>query len=473
MTKTCSIPNCEWKVEARGMCIKHYQRWKLGYSGDKLNSPVIGVKPGQEGNCTIAKCQNPVRRHAMCDAHYRRWLKGDRGEVLERPLHGPGKNTCILCGKPVVGFGYCATHYRRLKRGTPLDGVKPKPVKVVPEKPAKRTKLPRYANLDRLIEYKGGKCHRCGISFHRSVYDFHHISPESKVDSVKNMIAYFGLSTETMAEADKCILLCVNCHRIEHFANEWEETEAKLIEHDVISFSPPVCKFDNCDRLAVALGYCDFHWSQQHRGESLSEKPSRNCERKTVGECSVVSCTRAAKTRGMCGAHYKRWLKNDGDISPDTPIKGSGVVCKVYGCNRPVRAGGYCNAHYIRVKDGKDLTAPIANRYAGAKCIVVGCDNEINGKGAHGYCSSHYKSYVRRDFWETVIEKKGGVCQRCGRAYHAVVFDLHHRDKSQKSFTVSVGIGRLSKGKLMDEAEKCDLLCANCHRMEHFDGSNL
>jgi predicted HNH restriction endonuclease len=72
----------------------------------------------------------------------------------------------------------------------------------------RRTKL-------KLIAYKGGKCERCGYSKpFPSVYDFHHKDPTKKD---------FGLgegSVKAFArmkkEADKCALLCKNCHAEVH-----------------------------------------------------------------------------------------------------------------------------------------------------------------------------------------------------------------------------------------------------------------
>lgn len=65
------------------------------------------------------------------------------------------------------------------------------------------------------IEYKGGKCLRCGYSDTSfvAVFDFHHLDPKQKDFSISNS----SKSWEKISkELDKCILLCANCHRIEH-----------------------------------------------------------------------------------------------------------------------------------------------------------------------------------------------------------------------------------------------------------------
>ena len=55
-------------------------------------------------------------------------------------------------------------------------------------------------------------------------------------------------------------------------------------------------------------------------------------------------------------------------------------------------------------------------------------------------------------------------CKQCGYDKHPRALDFHHRDRSQKLFAVSsfkcVGLKRV-----LAEIEKCDVLCANCHRI--------
>jgi formate-dependent nitrite reductase cytochrome c552 subunit len=51
---------------------------------------------------------------------------------------------------------------------------------------------------------------------------------------------------------------------------------------------------------------------------------------------------------------------------------------------------------------------------------------------------------------------------------HPAVLDLHHRDPSAKKFTVAEGVRAItSLEKITAEIEKCDVICANCHRKLH------
>ncbi len=53
---------------------------------------------------------------------------------------------------------------------------------------------------------------------------------------------------------------------------------------------------------------------------------------------------------------------------------------------------------------------------------------------------------------------------------HPGVLDFHHRDPSTKEASlanvVSSGWG---KKRIIEEVEKCDVLCSNCHRKLHYD----
>jgi len=65
----------------------------------------------------------------------------------------------------------------------------------------------------KLVEYKGGKCANCGYDKCIEALDFHHVNPLEKDFTIGGKSWAF----ETLRkEADKCILLCRNCHIEEH-----------------------------------------------------------------------------------------------------------------------------------------------------------------------------------------------------------------------------------------------------------------
>lgn len=64
-----------------------------------------------------------------------------------------------------------------------------------------------------LVEYKGGKCIKCGYDKCVNSLEFHHIDPTKKDFTISGK----SWSIERLKkEADKCILVCSNCHKEIH-----------------------------------------------------------------------------------------------------------------------------------------------------------------------------------------------------------------------------------------------------------------
>lgn len=78
-----------------------------------------------------------------------------------------------------------------------------------------------------------------------------------------------------------------------------------------------------------------------------------------------------------------------------------------------------------------------------------------------------YRDRLRKDKIKA-IGYLGGKCMDCGQSFedHPSVFDFHHRDPSEKKRKPSALFG-CTWEKLKAELDKCDLLCANCHRIRH------
>ena len=60
-------------------------------------------------------------------------------------------------------------------------------------------------------------------------------------------------------------------------------------------------------------------------------------------------------------------------------------------------------------------------------------------------------------------------CQDCGDNFHPWVMELDHREGTIKAAAVA---NLVSKGctdaRLLEEIDKCDVVCANCHRMRTY-----
>ena len=75
------------------------------------------------------------------------------------------------------------------------------------------------------------------------------------------------------------------------------------------------------------------------------------------------------------------------------------------------------------------------------------------------------KREKRREIVQGHLEENG--CIRCGETDPRVL-DFHHRDPSQKVMGVSRMVYvAVTEEMLLEEIQKCDVLCANCHRIVH------
>jgi hypothetical protein len=78
-------------------------------------------------------------------------------------------------------------------------------------------KAKRLARWFEVFKYKGAACTHCGISDYGrpAIYEYHHIDPKLKTGSVSTLMSSASDAT-LYAEVDKCILVCANCHNVEH-----------------------------------------------------------------------------------------------------------------------------------------------------------------------------------------------------------------------------------------------------------------
>jgi len=111
----------------------------------------------------------------------------------------------------------------------------------------------------------------------------------------------------------------------------------------------------------------------------------------------------------------------------------------------------YCNKHYP------------PGDFGVAKTIV----DKVYRRRKCRYCYRATKQRLidRYASWLDEIKRSRG-CKMCNIT-DSRVLDFHHRESESKLFTVggfrnSIGIERVK-----DEIKKCDIVCANCHRILH------
>lgn len=111
----------------------------------------------------------------------------------------------------------------------------------------------------------------------------------------------------------------------------------------------------------------------------------------------------------------------------------------------------YCNKAYPESSFGVALTTP-AKTYRRWKCC---------------HCYRDTKQALIRRYFQWLGEyKRSRGCGRCG-VTDPRVLDFHHKSDEDKEF----GIGEFRRAvgfdRIKEEVKKCDVVCANCHRILH------
>lgn len=63
-----------------------------------------------------------------------------------------------------------------------------------------------------------------------------------------------------------------------------------------------------------------------------------------------------------------------------------------------------------------------------------------------------------------IAELKKGPCVDCGQTFHPVCMDFDHLNPETKTRNISA-MAQQSKETILAEIAKCELVCANCHRL--------
>ena len=106
-------------------------------------------------------------------------------------------------------------------------------------------------------------------------------------------------------------------------------------------------------------------------------------------------------------------------------------------------------------------------------------DPEVHKAKHKEYSKKHYEGNKEKIIATSLENKKKAraewqifkgtlACQKCGQN-HPATLDFHHtvRDKSNRKINQLTKAGAYQQAK--QELEKCTVLCANCHRIHHYN----
>lgn len=137
--------------------------------------------------CSIEWCLYNVEAKGFCHVHYRRMRLGID---MQKPIENKTiKRVCVECGVKTFQL----RHNRCKKHGAKY-----------------RRKIVRKL----IVELFHNECSECKGKFDPVVFDFHHTA----TDKDKAIATYLaGSKLENLYdELSKCVMLCANCHRLEH-----------------------------------------------------------------------------------------------------------------------------------------------------------------------------------------------------------------------------------------------------------------
>lgn len=142
--------------------------------------------------------------------------------------------------------------------------------------------------------------------------------------------------------------------------------------------------------------------------------------------------------------------------------------CSFDGCEKHAWEGGLCNAHYEYMRRRKHDPL-IGTRKPGPKSKYTEEEKSERAKISTAAWrernpDKHRAIGLRRHAKarEFVASLKDKPCTDCGIKYPYYVMQFDHLPGEQKEFTI--GTHRtLPKEVLIAEANKCDVVCANCH----------
>lgn len=85
------------------------------------------------------------------------------------------------------------------------------------------------------------------------------------------------------------------------------------------------------------------------------------------------------------------------------------------------------------------------------------------------YVSKAKLSNQRKSEWLREIKNLYKIaCVECGYDKHVEALDFHHKDRETKSFDINQAKSQ-SKKAIIEELNKCEVLCANCHRIRTYN----
>lgn len=188
---------CKQKTRNKKFCSK-------SCSASYNNKHISRSRMKKQGRCFTCSCICPKRRK-YCDKCFPLYLQEKKRKIIDRMEKFCPKCKIVLSidkfsfSKSKKGFlPYCKSCYSEYVYN-------------------------RYRDFKQCcVDYKGGKCEKCGYDKCLAAMEFHHLDKNTKDFEIGKLrfTSWWKNKDFVIRELDKCQLLCSNCHKEEHSLRE-------------------------------------------------------------------------------------------------------------------------------------------------------------------------------------------------------------------------------------------------------------
>jgi hypothetical protein len=159
----------------------------------------------------------------------------------------------------------------------------------------------------KVIEMMGGKCARCGYCRNYAALEFHHLDPSKKEINISGN-GIKGSWKRLMAELQKCILICSNCHREEHHQDMFMLPESSIELNRILNLEVhPTGNCPTCGTEVFNTKYCSHACSCDSRRRA--KRPDREELERLIKTMPFVQI---GKKYGVSDNAVRKWAEHYG-----------------------------------------------------------------------------------------------------------------------------------------------------------------
>lgn len=162
-----------------------------------------------------------------------------------------------------------------------------------------------------LIILMGGGCKLCGYKKNIAALDFHHLNPETKKFKLDIRVLASTEMSKLLKEAEKCIVVCSNCHRELHNPQYNISDLKKKLEY--LNNTLPKRKIRTINKPKCVDCGCEINYTSKRCKNCLyinrrtTKRPQYNQLMTEINETNYVV---VGKKYGVADNTIRKWVKH-------------------------------------------------------------------------------------------------------------------------------------------------------------------